>query len=75
MYYRTREARIEVCNGYTCWHERRFHAERLVRLWFLSWWWPVTDGAWRKTREEALRDVEYDRHLHGELSPPQEVER
>lgn len=73
--YRIREARVEVCNGYRGWHERRFIAERHVTLLgILSWWWPVTDGRWRETRHEAKCDVERDIELHAPISPPEIID-
>lgn len=70
MDYRVREARIEVCNGYRCWHERRFVAERRVRfLGVLSWWWPVIDCEWRTTAQEARTDAEKDSKLRAPLTP------
>lgn len=70
--YRVREARVRVCNGYRGWFERRFIAERRVVLCFgISWWWPVTDGEWRASAEQARRDAEWDAHLRAPLADPE----
>lgn len=62
--YRVREARVEVCNGYRCWYERRHMAERRVTLFGRSlWWWPVLNAEWRTTADEALADIDDDRRL------------
>lgn len=72
MEYRVREARIEVCNGYQCWHERRFIAERRVSLFgVLSWWWPVIDGDWRPMAHVARCDAERDAKLRAPLADPE----
>ena len=72
MQYRIREARIEVCNGRRCWHERRFSAERRVILFgLLPIWWPVLDWDWRATKTEAKRDIERDAQLRAPLSEPE----
>lgn len=72
MKYRVREARVEVCNGSRCWHERRFIAERRVSLFgLLSWWWPVIDGEWRKTASGARHDAEQDAELRAPLAAPE----
>ena len=66
--YRVREGRVEACNGYRCWTERRFIAERrVVSLGFVALWWPVT-GDWNKTECEAKRDIEYHVSLMRPLS-------
>lgn len=70
--YRVREARVEVCNGYRCWHERRFIAERRVTIFgLLSWWWPVLDGEWRPTAHAARCDAERDAKLRAPLAAPE----
>ena len=62
--YRVREAQVEVCNGYRCWKERRFIAERRVVAFGLHlWWWPVPNAEWRVTVELAAGDAERDRCL------------
>lgn len=62
--YRVREARVEVCNGYRCWNERRFIAERRVFIFGLRlWWWPVLDAEWRKFIDQASADAERDYSL------------
>jgi hypothetical protein len=72
MTYRVREAIVDVCNGYTCWRDRRFIAERRVTLFGLvSWWWPVTDGKWRETSHEARQDAESDARLRAPLAAPE----
>lgn len=72
MEYRVREARVEVCNGYRCWHERRFIAERrLTLLGIISWWWPVIDCNWRKTAHESRIDAERDADLRKPLTAPE----
>ncbi|MFV1530631.1 hypothetical protein [Phaeobacter sp. JH209A] len=69
--YRVREARVEVCNGYRCWRERRFCAERRVSvLGLLFWWWPVIDFGWRKTEAQALEDAQRDAGLRAPLAKP-----
>tara|TARA_Y100000310_G_scaffold211266_1_gene212021 strand:- start:4162 stop:4386 length:225 start_codon:yes stop_codon:yes gene_type:complete len=67
--FRVREATVEVCNGYRCWHERRFIAERKIKTWLFSFWWLVIDAEWRKTREDAVRDI----IRHKNLCKPSEV--
>ena len=70
--YRVREARVEVCDGRRCWHERRFLAERRVSLFGLvSWWWPVIDGDWRSTPYGARCDAERDAGLRLPLAEPE----
>ena len=75
MKYRVREALVEVCNGYRCWHERKFIAERRITLFgALGWWWPVLDGDWRWSAEIARRDAIRDAHLRAPLGAPEIVE-
>ena len=72
MQYRIRQARIEVCNGQRCWHERRFIAERRVRPFnLLPIWWPVIDSEWRCKAADARRDVERDSCLRQPLADPE----
>jgi hypothetical protein len=68
MEYRIREARIEVCNGRHCWHERRFIAERRITFLGMKWWWPVIDWGWRNTANEAQCDAEHDAYLRKPLT-------
>lgn len=74
--YRIREARVEVCNGRRCWHERRFIAERRITLLGLfSWWWPVRDSMWHAVPEQARLDAERDAMLRAPLSAAVVLER
>lgn len=69
--YRVKEARVECCDGSRFWHERRFGAERRIRfLWVLSFWFPVLDFAWRRSHDEAMRDIEHDAELRAPLGHP-----
>jgi hypothetical protein len=69
--YRVREARVQVCNGYHCWRERRFVAERRISvLGLLSWWWPVWDFAWRRTEAQAVEDMHWDASMRAPLAKP-----
>ena len=62
--YRIKEATVENCNGFRSWRQRRFCAERRVRVFGLRLWWcPVEDGDWRDTREDAEKDMTRDRKL------------
>lgn len=73
--YRVREARVEVCNGYRCWFERRFAAERRISLFgLISFWWPVTNGGWRTTACAAHADAEADMELRAPLAKPQTLD-
>ena len=64
MRYRTRWAIIKVCNGLTSRYEKRVLAERLITLWgFSLFWWPVINGKWRRTEEEAQCDIRDDKEL------------
>lgn len=65
MAYRIVEDTIEVCNGYRCWKERMFMAQRQhTALWgCLKWWWPVINAEWRQTRNQAEWDAQADLHL------------
>lgn len=70
--YRVREGRYHRCNGYRCWRERGFVAERRVYLfWLFPIWSPVRDGEWRSTRERAKADLDRDAWLRSPLSEPQ----
>lgn len=69
-YYRVREARVEVCNGYRCWRERRFIADRRVFVLWFSFWWPAESALWRITASQAQADAECDADLRSPLSPP-----
>lgn len=62
MGYRIVEDTIEVCDGYRCWKERRYMAQRQHSvLWgVLKWWWPCINAEWRGTADEAGRDVQMD---------------
>jgi hypothetical protein len=69
--YRVREARIEVCNGYTCWRERRFRAERKRSfLGLLHFWGSVDDGGWRRAVSEAQGDIDEDVKMRSALMAP-----
>ena len=64
MLYRISERTIEVCNGFRCWYERRFIAERRLSFFgFGLWWWPVLNAEWRGTYEDAGKDIERDQDL------------
>ena len=66
--YRIRWARVEVCNGYRCWRERRCIAERRVSvLGIWSFWWIVDDADWRTTDREAMRDINHDKQMRTPL--------
>lgn len=69
--YRIRWARVEVCNGYRCWHERRCLAERRVPLLFgaFSIWVPVDGTRPRCDEAQAMADIEADRALRAPLPP------
>ena len=69
--YRIEEGRVSVCNGYTCWIERRFIAKRKIRLFGLfTIWWFLPDGEWRKTLDEAKADADRDAEIRLPLSKP-----
>jgi hypothetical protein len=69
--YRIRQAVVEVCNGWQCWRDKRFIAERRIRfLGLIDIWWPVADGAWRESAKAAKRDLEHDNWLRSPLSKP-----
>lgn len=71
--YRVRQARVEVCNGYHCWIERRWIAERrALLLWLFPIWWPVGDC--RASEGAARRDAVEDAVLRLPLDPPSSVE-
>ena len=62
--YRIRWARVEVCNGYTCWRDWRCMAEALVMLPLgLSFWWPLRDAHWRTSERQAQGDIDHDIRL------------
>lgn len=66
--YRIRQARVEVCNGYRCWREKRFGAERRISAFGIFYfWWPVSDFGWRATREQAEFDAMQDANLREPL--------
>lgn len=68
--YRIREAVVEVCNGFRGWHAVRFIAERKVMvLGLFGFWWPVLDGEWRRSEEEARRDADTDAKLRAPRAP------
>lgn len=66
--YRIRWARVDVCNGYRCWRERRCIAERRISvLGIWSFWFPIGEMQWRTTEEEAMMDVDYDKKMRAPL--------
>lgn len=68
--YRIRWAVVEVCNGYTCWKERRCLAQKIVKfLWLFPMWWPVDGADWRRSEAEAERDIARDVNLLRPLPP------
>ena len=62
MGYRITEATVEVCNGRTCWKERRYMAQKQHSiLWgAVTWWFPCINAEWRSTEAEAGRDIQCD---------------
>lgn len=67
MTYRIRWARIDV-GGQHVHMEKRCIAERPVKfLGLFPTWWPLPNGTWRDSEEEALRDIENDRRLYQPL--------
>ena len=66
--YRIRWDRVEVCNGYRCWRERRCIAERRVSvLGIWSLWLPAPECHWRTTEAEAVRDINNDKQMRAPL--------
>lgn len=69
--YRIRWARIQRCNGRTCWPARMCIAERRVRfLWLFPLWWPAELSKWRDTEAEAERDIQADKYHQSMLPKP-----
>lgn len=69
--YRIREGVVEHCNGYRCWKQRMFIAERKVSflgLW--SFWWPCTNASWRTDGWQAEGDAVADARLRRPLTKP-----
>lgn len=71
--YRINWARVQVCNGYNCWKERRCMAEREVRVFGIHlFWWPV--GEWREYESLSVRDIERDVDMRKPLPKPRIIE-
>ena len=69
--YRVREARVEVCDGFRSRHERRFLAERWVKMFGpIGFWWPVNGGEWRRIENDAIDDIHREIEFQGPLSSP-----
>lgn len=54
--------------------ERRCIAEKqLIVFKIFEFWLPLTNGYWRRTEEEAHRDIESDKALFAPLPEPTEI--
>ncbi|MBL4929354.1 hypothetical protein [Fuscibacter oryzae] len=70
--YRVKQARVEVCNGFTSHYENLWIAQRRVTLFGISlWWWPVLNARWSRTKAEARLDAVRDADMRAEDAQPE----
>lgn len=67
--YRVRHARVLNFNGMSYWRERMWIGEVKVHFLCFSWFFPV--GAWRWTKQDAVRDTLLHDELHSPLEEPE----
>ena len=68
--YRIREAVVEVCNGFRCWKDRRFIAERRVSFLGITFWCSLPNARWDTRPDGCENDIRHHIALTQPLSEP-----